>query len=214
MMLRRKFGIFCMVLGVVLILGAVCLFLNNRQEDYTAGESSAEVMPELLNQIQENQDATVSEADDMPKVELQKPVDLLTEEEKQMTEVEINGIPYIGYLSIRKLNIELPVISTWDYNLLSVAPCRYAGTLLGEDLVIMAHNYTSHFGEIAQLELGESVVFTDMDGEATLYEVVGKDVLDPSAVEEMTSGDFDLTLFTCTYGGEFRMTIYCNKTEE
>ena len=26
-----------------------------------------------------------------------------------------------------------------------------------------------------------------------------------------SDGDFDLTLFTCTYGGESRVTIYCDK---
>ena len=52
-----------------------------------------------------------------------------------------------------------------------------------------------------------------MDGELIFYEVVGKDVLEPTAVEEMTSGDFDLTLFTCTYGGEFRVTVYCDKVD-
>ena len=200
-----------MVLGAVLVLGSVCLFVNNKQEDIAAGESSAEVMPDLLKQIQESQDATVSETNTVSELELQKPVDLLTEEEKQMAEAEIDGASYIGYLSIPKLNIELPVISTWDYRLLNVAPCRYTGTARGEDLVIMAHNYASHFGRISQLELGDSVIFTDMDGEVNLYEVVGEDVLDPNAIEEMTSGDFDLTLFTCTYGGEFRVTIYCNK---
>ena len=200
-----------MVLGVLLVLGAVGLAMNNRQEDLTAGASSAEVMPDLIQQIQENVDAAQSENGPMP--ELQKPESLLTEEDKMMTEVEIDGILYIGYLSIRKLNLELPVISNWSESLLNVAPCRYAGTVLGEDLVIMAHNYTSHFRDLSLLEVGDSVVFTDMDGKVIHYEVVGKDVLDPTAVEEMTAGDFDLTLFTCTFGGEFRMTVYCNEID-
>ena len=35
--------------------------------------------------------------------------------------------------------------------------------------------------------------------------------LRPTAVEEMTSGTFDLTLFTCTYGGRSRITVYCDR---
>ena len=27
----------------------------------------------------------------------------------------------------------------------------------------------------------------------------------------MTSGTFDLTLFTCTYGGQNRVTVYCDR---
>ena len=35
------------------------------------------------------------------------------------------------------------------------------------------------------------------------------EILQPTAVEEMTSGDYDLTLFTCTYGGATRFTVRC-----
>ena len=211
--MRRSLGIICILLGLALIIGSAWLFMKNQQEDITAGESSAEVLPSLIDQIRENTDVTVSASDIMPELELQKPLDLLTEEEKKMTEVVIKGVPYIGYLSIPKLKLDLPIISRWTYKLLNVAPCRFTGTVLGEDLVLMAHNYSSHFGKISQLELGDRLSFTDMDGELIFYEVVGKDVLEPTAVEEMTSGDFDLPLFTCTYGGEFRVTVYCDKVD-
>ena len=74
----------------------------------------------------------------------------------------------------------------------------------------MAHNYSSHFGGLSQLSEGDSVIFTDMDGVTTNYQVVAQDILAPYAVEEMTSGDYDLTLFTCTYGGQSRVTVYCD----
>ena len=102
-------------------------------------------------------------------------------------------------------------MSTWSYPQLKLSPCRYTGTLRGEDLVLMAHNYNNHFGRISQLIVGDSVSFTDMDGNTTRYTVVGTDILDPNAVEVVTAGDFDLTLFTCTYGGSNRVTVYCDK---
>ena len=67
------------------------------------------------------------EVEVLPELELQKPVELLTEEDKKMTEVEINGNLYIGYLSIPALNLELPIMSTWSYPQLQIAPCRYHG---------------------------------------------------------------------------------------
>ena len=202
-----------MVLGIGLILGAAWLLMNNQQEDTFAQESSESVMTALVQQIRENTKETLPATDVMPELELHKPVDLLTEEEKKMTEVVIDGIPYIGYLSIPKLGLDLPIISTWNYQRLNVAPCRYAGTVRGENMVLMAHNYTSHFGKISQLEAGDTITFTDMDGEITCYEVVGEDVLDSTAVEEMTAGVFDLTLFTCTYGGKYRLTVYCDQID-
>lgn len=75
----------------------------------------------------------------------------------------------------------------------------------------MAHNYAKHFGRIAMLKEGDRVVFMDVDGVVTEYAVVGFDVLDPYAVEEMTSGEFDLTLFTCIYDGKRRVTVYCDR---
>ena len=202
-----------MILGIGLVLGAVYLSMFNQQEDASAQESSESVMPVLIQQIQENTKETLPASEIMPELELLKPMNLLTEEEKKMTEVVIDGIPYIGYLSIPKLGLDLPVISTWNYQRLNVAPCRYVGTVRGENLVLMAHNYTSHFGQISQLEAGDTITFTDVDGEITYYEVVGEDILDSTAVEEMTAGVFDLTLFTCTYGGKYRITVYCDQID-
>ena len=201
-----------MILGTVLMLGAVLLFRINQQEDISAREFAESVMPELVDQIRENTDGSFSESDTLP--ELQKPFELLTEEDKKMTEIEIDGIPYIGYISIPKLGLDLPVISTWNLARLNVAPCRYSGSLLGEDLVIMAHNYISHFGNLSKLEPDDIITFTDMDGKITRYKVVGMGVLAPTAVEEMTAGNFDLTLFTCTYSGQNRVTIYCDIENE
>lgn len=52
-----------------------------------------------------------------------------------------------------------------------------------------------------------------MDGMVYTYTVTVVDVLSPSAVEDMTSGDYDLTLFTCTYGGASRVTVRCDRVE-
>jgi sortase A len=129
-----------------------------------------------------------------------------------MAEVKINGYNYIGYLSIPALELELPIMSSWSYRQLKIAPCRYSGSLRGEDLVLMAHNYSRHFGKISKLNEGDTISFTDVDGVVTYYQVAAMDILEPTAVEVMTSGEFDLTLFTCTYGGGSRVTVCCNKT--
>lgn len=200
-----------MLLGALLIIGAIVLTYWNQREDNAALESAVQIVPQLVEQIQENTAAEeVTSEETIPEPEMQIPVELLTEEDKQMPEMEINGYRYIGFLSIPDLKLELPIMSTWNYRKLKIAPCRYTGSVRGEDLVLMAHNYKSHFGKLSRLDLGDNVYFTDMDGNTTAYEVVGKDVLDPTAVEVMTSGEYDLTLFTCTYGGASRVTVYCD----
>lgn len=204
-----------MVLGALLIVGAIALAYWNQKEEETAQEAVTQIVPQLVQQIQENTAAEeVTSEETIPEPEMQIPVELLTEEDKQMPEMEINGYRYIGFLSIPDLKLELPIMSTWNYRKLKIAPCRYTGSVRGEDLVLMAHNYKSHFGKLSRLDLGDNVYFTDMDGQTTCYEVVGTDVLAPTAVAEVVSGEFDLTLFTCTYGGKSRVTVYCNQVEE
>lgn len=203
--MRNKLGTLCMLVGTALIFGALYLFICNNRETEFAEEAAAEVMPEILMEIQEVQDETWA----IPEV----PPELLTEEELKMTEKVVYGRRYIGYLSIPSLGLELPILSEWSYPNLQVSPARYYGSVRGENLVLLAHNYPTHFGKISSLTEGDSVIFTDMDGTVWEYEVVTKDILDPGAVEEVISGDYDLTMFTCTYGGKSRVTVYCDRID-
>ena len=45
------------------------------------------------------------------------------------------------------------------------------------------------------------------------YEVVSLEILNPEDVEPMEEGDWDLTLFTCTIGGQTRVTIRLERVE-
>ena len=198
-----------MILGAALIFGALSLFIFNQKEAAEAGAASKSLLPQLLEVIEEEASSpTEPSTYEQP---VGTPVDFLNPSAFEMTEVKVGGYDYIGYLSIPTLNLELPVMADWDYTRLRIAPCRYTGSVRGEDLVILAHNYLIHFGTISKLDVGDSVIFTDMDGVVTAYQVVGQDILDPYAVEEMISGDYDLTLFTCTYGGKNRVTVYCDR---
>lgn len=193
--MRRKVGTICMVLGAVLVAAALCLFIYNQRESGKAAEASEQVLGKLVEEVGKNGKNT-------------DPYD------PEMTVVEIDGYGYIGYLSIPSLNLELPVMSEWDYERLKIAPCRYSGSTKTNDLVIAGHNYTRHFGPLSRLKPGDAVYFTDMDGKLWSYEVVELDTLQPTAVEEMTSGEFDLTLYTCTYGGKSRVTVRCDQVRD
>lgn len=190
--MKNKLGTICMILGAALVLGALSLFIYNQREAAKAEQATANILPQIFAEIEHQRDSFDSSA-------------------TEMKEVEIDGYAYIGYLSIPKLELELPIMADWDYTRLKIAPCRYTGSVRGEDLVIMAHNYTKHFGRLSGSTEGDRVIFTDMNGITTNYEVVGWESMAPTAVVEMTSGEFDLTLFTCTYGGQKRITVYCER---
>lgn len=193
-------------MGTALVLGALVLFLWNNHEAAEAESHVIEVLPQVHQEIQN----AIENTPEIPQIIPDTPIELLTEEDLIMTEVEIDGYPYIGYLSVPELNLELPVMANWSYTQLRMSPCRYTGTARGKNLVIMAHNYESHFGMLSTLSPGASVIFTDMDGYVWNYEIIAIDVLGPFSVEEMTAGDYDLTLFTCTPGGKYRVTVRCD----
>ncbi len=203
--MRNKIGIACMTCGVVLVLAALVLFIYNRREAQQAEKSVETIGPKLVEYIQEkkNKDPDASGEPVYP-----DPYD------PEMTEVEIDGYAYVGYISIPALGLELPVMSEWDYRRLKIAPCHYTGSTKTNDLVIAAHNYRSHFGRLSELSAGDEVLFVDMDGRVWNYTVAAVDVLSPFAVEEMTAGEYDLTLFTCTYGGANRVTVRCERSLE
>ena len=129
--------------------------------------------------------------------------------EMEMPTVEINGNAYIGVLDIPSKGLSLPVMSQWSYSRLRIAPCRYSGSVYSRDIVIAGHNYARHFSPIKRMQAGDAVNFTDADGNVFHYEVAAVEVLKSTAVEEMKAGDWDLTLFTCTYGGKSRCALRC-----
>ena len=131
----------------------------------------------------------------------------------EMPAAKIDSDLYIGILEIPALDLELPIMSSWSYPKLKVAPCRYTGSAYTKDLVIAAHNYKSHFGRLGNLVLGDRITFTDVDGNVFTYEVAAQETLMPTAIREMTSGEWALTLFTCTVGGSYRVAIRCDLVE-
>ncbi len=203
--MKRELGLVLMSSGIVLLIMSLSLFLENSAQGQAAKRNAERLMPPLLQRIEEGT------GDTHPIVPPGTPAEMLDPAVLEMREVQIGGNGYIGYLTIPDLGLELPVMSDWSYEKLKTAPCRYAGTVLSEDLVLMAHNYTSHFGKLQNLSIGAKISFTDVDGITTWYEVVAVETLAPTSVGDMTDGTYDLTLFTCTYGGKNRVTVRCDR---
>lgn len=193
--MKNKFGTFLMIIGAAFLIAALSLFMMNTQEDKEAEQVTNQLL-ELVEQEVETPDYSV---------ELPDPFD------PTMTEKEVEGYLYIGYLTIPALELDIPIMSDWSYPQLRIAPCRYYGSTKTDDLVLMAHNYNSHFGRLNTLNRGDQILFTDMDNVVSVYEVIAIDILSPTAVEEMIAGEYDLTLFTCTYGGHSRVTVRCDR---
>ena len=197
---KRRAGSLAMGAGALLLAAALALTAFNLWDGRRAGEAAQAVLAEMPERTPR---PTPGPGDgvEIPDYVLNPDMDMPT--------VEIDGYEYIGVLSIPALGLELPVMSGWSYPALRVAPCRYLGSAYSGGFVIMAHNYARHFGAIGTLAPGEGVSFTDTDGNVFEYAVAETQILQPAAVDEMSSGGWDLTLFTCTPGGRTRVTVRC-----
>ena len=132
----------------------------------------------------------------------------------EMPTAQIDGYDYIGTLTIPALELELPVMAQWDYDRLTIAPCRQFGTTQTDDLVIAAHNYIVHFGLLYQLSPGDTVAFRGVDGAEIDYAVAEVSTLAPDEVEAVQNSGYALTLYTCTSGGVARTVVFCDRTGE
>lgn len=187
----KKAGIILISLGAVLLLAALLLFLHNRNEDAQAGQEAESLLEEARAAIAES---TAPEQPREPAAE--EPV-----------------YEYAGVLSIPAISRELPVIQSWSYPALRAAPCRQFGSAAGDDLVIAAHNYKSHFGYLDRLQRGDTVTFTDMDGTVYQYIVAELRQLEPEKVEDVDAvfnDGYPLVLYTCTPGGKARVAAFCD----
>lgn len=202
--MENKKGAFCMAAGFLLVLAALLLTGYNVWDEGRAGDAADATFQALKFQTEEGQE-------ELPEYILP---DYLVDPRFEMPTVEIDGYDYIGYLDIPSLELSLPVMSEWSYPQLKIAPCRYAGSVYLDDMILAAHNYDRHFGRLKNLEGGERVRFTDVDGNVFDFSVTELELLWPEQTEEMLSGEWDLTLFTCTLGGRQRVTVRCDRIED
>lgn len=181
------------LIGLLLIIVAFCLTINNIKNNEKAEKESEKIVKEITEKISQKMTENNNE-----------------ENTSKSTNIKIGDEEYIGLIKIEKIDLILPIIDNWDYNKLSKAPCRYSGSI-DNKLIICAHNYPSQFGELKKLEEGDIITITDINGINHNYKVGKKENIYYKNIEEMKNTDWDLSLFTCTVGGKARLTIRCQK---
>ena len=207
--MRKSPGILCIVIGGVLLLAALGLYGYNRYEDAQAGAEAQVVVQDLEQKLEQKLEQTVSKA-----ASTETSADSEEMLSPELPVVMLDGYDYIGVISIPAIDIKLPVMSNWSYPKLKISPCREFGSSRTDDLVIAAHNYESHFGKLGSVSVGDNVIFTDMDGVENHYIVQKTDILQPTDVDAVEHSGYDLVLYTCTYGGKTRITVFCDRIAE
>lgn len=186
-------------IGLVLIGAAFLLAAYNIYENIAAERRAEQVLNEMRGQFSDGNSLDALSSDGRPMYEKYP--------EMEMPLVEIDGVYYIGILEIPAIDIVLPVRGEFSYKGLKTAPCRYDGSVYLDNMIIAAHNFSSHFGRLKSLNLGDRVSFTDSDGNTFLYEVSDIMQINGADIEAMKDGEWDMTLFTCTIDGRSRVAV-------
>lgn len=190
--------------GLLLVAAALCLTVYNIGDNWRAGWEAGQVLAEM-EEAAENGGVSMPAEEDGGEE---------NEAGQALAVIPVDGNDYIGVLEIPDQELILPVMEEWSYPKLRIAPCRYMGSAKEGDLIIAGHNYDRHFGRLKNLQPGEPVIFMDAEGNRYEYEVQQVVTLQGTDVEEMEEGEWDLTLFTCTVGGQFRVTVRCGEKQD
>ncbi len=226
--MKSKTGIIMMILGAMMVAAALSLAAYNYHEDKVAGETAVSILDELEKAISDNAkqqaaEGTVTipgqkvqqayEATDHVIVNKDSLVSVSEDEEsKKPRSIYVSYHYYVGIISIPELGIRLPVLDSYEGDNLTYSPCLYSGYADGQ-MIICAHNYNSHFGRIKELSAGSRVIFTDIFGNEYEYTVEDIEIVPGSDSNKMESGEWDLSLFTCTFDGSDRVTVRCSRED-
>lgn len=184
------------ITGIILLFGAFGLTIHNYYEDYQAKNNAADAVQKLAHVMKRENIGLLYKMN--PDIE--------------MPTKTINGIKYIGVLEVPKLSLQLPVMSHWSPDGLKIAPGRYKGSVYKRNIIIAGHNYRSHFSRLKTLDIGSKIWFIDLEGNRFEYKVSDIEIIKGTDVKQMEKGKWDMTLFTCTYGGQNRMALRCTIT--
>lgn len=227
---KSRKGSVLILIGELLLIAALGLGIYNVMEAHKAGQASGSIIEGL--------------GDD----------DALTPpwySDREMPVRNIDGVDYIGMLTIPELGLQLPVAMDWSYEQLMISPARFRGNYFRNDMVVCAHNFMTHFGKLISCDLGIDVYFQSVEGYVYKYKISDRKTIQPenllemvinrgnferyvesdlgqsdggneSVVNERTgetimfneTEDWDLTLYTCNWGGRSRCAIRCTRVKE
>ena len=211
-MKRDKVGIF---LVLMLFIG-VCVLLYPALSQYWNSKTQTHAVDnyqDILDSLQKEDYTKYFEEADHYNVALRN-LDVPLMEYGQLTEynqiLNVSGTGVMGYITIEKLGVELPLYHGTSDSVLNIACGHMEGTSLpvgGESThsVLSAHRGLPHaklFTDLDKMELGDVFTITILDRTLT-YQVDQIKVVNPNEIDEVhiIEGEDHCTLLTCTpYG--------------
>lgn len=187
-------------------------FLTRKEDKTTVSASENALVVMITQDVTEN--AEIIEAEDINSGTM-----------KMATATAIYEAPdgkkyeSIGIISIPKIDITYPILSTTTDELLKVSTCKFHGGNPNEvgNLCIVGHNYRrkgKFFSDVPDLVVGDIVEITDLSQRTIQYEIYDIHTVIPddrSDTTQYTNGRKEVTLITCTDDSEQRIIVKCKE---
>ncbi len=192
---------------------------------------SEQVSQEILADLQYKEDDTIKQAEDdviivvLNEPEENKPTVITKPAIDTKVYKSKDGIKYTtaAILKIPKINLEYPILSKTSPELLYVSLNYYWGPKGEEEgaayyanevgnYCIVGHYYSNGkmFGKLHKLQNGDIAELTDNSGRTIQYKVYNQYIVEPTdtrCTSQLTNGQRELTLITCTNHGKQRLIV-------
>ena len=209
---KKKIYQFAFLISIICVCLLSSYYIYAEYDRTKSEEVSQEILAEIDNTTINQDDGILRvalEADTQEQnVEIQE-----TESNKYVTQ---SGATYTteAVLNIPSLGINYPVLSDTSEELLKISLNKFWGpspNTVG-NYCIVGHNYKNKkmFGKLADIKNGDIVELTDNSGKTIKYAVYNKYVVNPvdvACTSQLTNGNKEVTLITCTNYGKQRLVV-------
>ncbi len=180
---KKRFGKVLLAVGIVLICISMMMVIKYEIHDMKSKKIITDVLRRIEDYDAQNHDGG--------------------------TLYRINDSQYIGVLKIPSLNVVLPICAEWNNENSEKGVCRYLGSLEERNLILAGHNYRSMLRRLSEIETGSEIIIIDINRAEYHYTVTYTEVVGGYNSKAMTSGEWDMTVFTCTIPGNSRYVVRC-----
>ena len=129
-----------------------------------------------------------------------------------MPTVRTGSYDYIGYLDFPGYGLAMPVAAEFSFPAMEISPCRHTGSVYNDNLVVAGHNYKTEFDVLFRLKAGDTITFTDVDGNVFTYTVREFASVTPDDSDTVMNSGYALTMYTCNWDTTERVTVFCERT--
>ena len=231
---KKKIYKFNFVLSIIFVIALFCYYVYG-EYDRNSQDKSQEILSQIDvvkdetvadSPVKLEDDVLVVMLDDTKNSEEEIKLDELmnnsTEKLDTKTYKTKNGDEYstVALIKIPSIKVEYPVIysentsSKTVEDLLKISVVKYWGPDANEpgNFCIVGHNYHNKkfFSKAAELKKGDKIYITDKNNKTLEYKVYDNYVVNPDNLKctsQLTNGETDITLITCTMSGKQRTII-------